>query len=281
MTKSASLTNEATSAPISEERTGAAEDRIGDRRFMDQLEEIRDLKQFLFEEKVRFDPDQLASIDLGPLNSLQFRRRGRSPTSEEWVLLDKKLSSLSAYLNEELRRKLRIRQLGFFFGPLPLTLLLIAAVATICYAIYPHFLTRGSFSFDAAYYVTMVVWTTTQGGLGACAYLGIRAAMGKTQAASTPELLKESFEITDVNFLKIRIILGALFAFVLGIIISLRALNDIYNAISDPDFRPSTVDLGLMLVPFLLGFSTALVLVILDRLIESIRTFFGVPPSAG
>jgi hypothetical protein len=34
-----------------------------------------------------------------------------------------------------------------------------------------------------------------------------------------------------------------------------------------------------MLVPFLLGFSTNLVLSVLDRFVSSVQTFFGIPSS--
>ena len=252
---------------------------INDRRFIDQLSEIYKLKQFLFEEKVAFPPDQLGSIDLGPLNNLKYGPKGRSPTNEEWKLLDQKLSSLSSYLDDGLRQRLRIGQLGIFFGPMPLAFLLIAAIATIGYAVYPHFLTYGSLGSDLTYFVTMVVWTITQGGLGACAYLAIQASTKKGSGTTASDLLKESFDITDVNLLKIRIILGSLFAFILGIAVCLRALNSIDDALSNRDFKPSVTDLALTLVPFLLGFSTNLVLAILDRLVESIRTFFGIQSS--
>ena len=35
--------------------------KISDERFMRQLKEIQNLKEFLFEEKVKFDPDQMHS----------------------------------------------------------------------------------------------------------------------------------------------------------------------------------------------------------------------------
>ena len=256
---------------------------VNDTRFIDQLREIFKLKQFLFEEKVSLKSDVLGSIDLGPLNNLEFGPQGRLPTDHEWKLLDQKLANLSSNLDDGMRQRLRIRELGPFFGPIPLTFLLVTALMTVGYAIYPQvpFLTDGSFSYNLCYYITEIVWTITQGGLGACAYFAIQAATKK--GPGTPSaLLKNSFEIMDPNVLKIRIILGSLFAFILGIPFSLRGLGTIYSFMtnSSPSSKTITIDVALTLVPFLLGFSTNLVLAILDRLIESIRTFFGIRHSA-
>jgi len=263
----------------STEEAGDANRIINDKRFIDQLNEIFELKKFLFEEKVSFKSDQLGSIDLGSLNNLEFGRHGRLPSDNEWKLLDQKLLNLSSHLDDEMRQRLNIRRLAPFFGPIPLTLLLVAALMTLGYAIYPQipFLTSGSLSYNACYYITEIIWTITQGGLGACAYFGIQVAT-KGGSGKPSTLLKSSFEIIDPNILKIRIILGALFAFILGIPFSLRGLGTIYDLMTNPDSSSKTIslDIALTLVPFLLGFSTNLVLAIFDRLIESVRTFFGI-----
>src|SRR2546429_9897740 len=101
-------TNDKTlSAPYEDEL-----DKICDERFIDQVREVQNLKRFLFEQKVKFEPSQLGSIDLGPLNNLRFGSRGRMATLEEWKLLDEKISILATYLNDELRQKIRIRELS-------------------------------------------------------------------------------------------------------------------------------------------------------------------------
>ena len=47
---------------------GDAKLAISDKRFGVQLNEVRTLKKFLFEEKVQLSSDQIEAIDLGPLN---------------------------------------------------------------------------------------------------------------------------------------------------------------------------------------------------------------------
>src|SRR5215468_10768205 len=83
---------------------------ISDRHFCDQLDQVHKLKQFFFKEKVRFSAEQIPTIDLGPLNNLHYHASGRPPTDEQWRLLDEKLTTLASYLDDNLRRKFRIRE---------------------------------------------------------------------------------------------------------------------------------------------------------------------------
>jgi hypothetical protein len=253
---------------------------IADSRYIEQLNEIFKLKKFLFEEKVALRPERMNDLDLGALNNLRYSAQGRSPTDKEWKLLDEKLSNLSSLLDPGLRQRLKIRELSFFFGAMPLTFLLITAAATIGYSTVHWILPERGFLRDICYFMLMVIWTIAQGGLGACAYLGIQATIRKAPATTPADILKETFEITDVNVLKIRIILGALFAFILGLSVTFPALNNIYDVLSNRNYAPTTKDIAIILVPFLLGFSTNLVLAILDRLVEAVRTFFGISSTA-
>jgi len=251
---------------------------VGDQRFGNQLNQVRGLKQFLFEEKVRFNPNELGSIDLGPLNNLRYWRFGRQPTAVEWQLLDKKLSALTSYLDDDLRRKARIRELSIFFGLIPLTFLLLAVVSIVFYALYPLIIKdSNSFAFNVAFLLSLTVWTISQGGLGACAFLGTRVAIQKAQGITESKLLRESADITDVSVLRIRIIQGLLFGFLIGLPVSFPGLNRIWKSIFENDYNVSAADFALILMPFILGFSTNLVLVILDRSVLAIQTFFGLP----
>lgn len=128
-------------------------------RFIEQLKEVQDLKQFLFEEKAKFEPGQIGAIDLGLLNNLTFDLRGRSPTIEEWKLLDEKISALSSYLTDDLRQKIRIRKLSIFFGMIPLLFLIASMVILLFRFSYGAVLTKGTLSFNAAYLLSIIVWT--------------------------------------------------------------------------------------------------------------------------
>jgi hypothetical protein len=250
-------------------------DKICDERFIDQLKEVQNLKRFLFEEKVNFEPSQLETINLGVLNNLHFDPKGRMATLDEWKLLDEKISVLATYLSDELRQKIRIQELNFFFGTLPLTFLL-AALATIMY----HFLYGAAFPektflHNASYLLSLIVWTVAQGGLGACAYLGTRVATRRAQ--KTPlDAPADAADITDESILKIRIILGCLFGSLIGLPIANVALEKMGSAIYEKNWDVEPSAFALMILPFMVGFSTNLVLAILERAIDSIRTFFGI-----
>jgi hypothetical protein len=148
---------------------------ICDTRFIAQLEEVFRLKRFLFEENVRFNTKELDSIDLGLLNCLKFGLQGRLPTDDEWKLLDHKLAYLSSYLDDGLRRKLGIRQVSLFFGPLPLAFLLVTVLSTLGYLILPN-------GYNLMRYLTMIIWTIAQGGLVLLRHKFLRKFRGKLRA---------------------------------------------------------------------------------------------------
>jgi hypothetical protein len=100
----------ATGVPLSDNQQ-----LIADERFIAQLDEVKKLKQFLFEQKVKFESKQLELIDLGNLNNLRFGKTGRVPTPDEWVHLDKSLSHLEAV------SKLGVRHAAHRAAPWPLS----------------------------------------------------------------------------------------------------------------------------------------------------------------
>jgi len=129
----------------------------------------------------------------------------------------------------------------------------------------------------------------SQGGLGACAFLGTSvitrsADIAKTQTVPAGDLKEITVscaisDLTDRNFLKIRIVLGALFGFLFGLPIAHMALHFLFDGIESYDPNKigiSTQNISLMITPFLIGFSTNLVLVLFSKLIAAIQGLFGV-----
>ena len=108
--------NAASSLPASSQ----AANGIADQRFTEQLNVIKKLKKFLFEERLALPPDILEGIDLGALNNLTSASNGRLPTENEWKALDEKLAKLAPLLTPALRWKFRIRGLRFFFITVPI-----------------------------------------------------------------------------------------------------------------------------------------------------------------
>ena len=278
---------------------------ICDKRFAIQLSEILKLKGFLFEEKVKLNPDEEHSIDLGRLNNLRLRNgfwngSGRLPSEEEWKLLDEKLSVLTSHLSDDLRQKIRIRELIRYFYTIPIWFLFASISAVLYYFLYPSFILYASLPSTVSFLGSLVVWTVSQGGLGACAFLGTRMAMKVTKGAGPAESSEEEADLTDRNFLKTRILLGCLFAFIFGLPLSLNGLEgmrhflfpssavltstsagaaaavDISGKASSSDITINTTDIVWIVAPFMIGFSIHLVLALLNRFITSMRTFFGI-----
>ena len=255
---------------------------VNDKRFFRQLTQLVKLKQFFFEEKVKFDLAAIDQVDLGNLNNLRYGRNGRSPTAKEWRLLDEKLAILSSHLTDDLRQRIRIRELGLFFGTMPLVFLSGAVASLIFYNVLPIMMPNTT---SPLYYFLflflLLSWTLTQGGLGACAFLATRVAIRRAETGSLPEALQDAFELTDANVLKTRILLGCLFAFLVGLPFSTLALTSLghfifgVGATAPAPLKPS--ESMLIFVPFLMGFSTNLVLAVMDRSILAVRALFGIP----
>ncbi len=251
-----------------------ATEAIANERFIRQLDELRQLKEFLFEEKVQFKPEDLDSIDLEELNNLTYQASGRVPNAGEWRTLDEKLAKLTAYLGDDLRRKIRVRELGLFFKTLPIFFLAFSVVSTIAYLILPYFhLASGSIWRILLWLIIVSVWAISQGGLGACAFLGTSVIARSSIINESPS--RENIDLTDRNSLFIRVTLGTLFAVLLGLPFSPLGLNVFIPLYWNHEILPRESDLVFSLIPFLAGFSTNLVLVILGKFVVAIETVFG------
>ena len=142
------------------------------------------------------------------------------------------------------------------------------------------------FSVLAAWLIQKGVWQTVTGellvpfmtfviGLGA---IGASASIGMN-ALSVQE--DATFDISNGKFLWLRLLLGALLgtmltfpwafpvfqAFVRGLLASPAAEVDIQQE----QFKQALW----LLMPFVLGFSTSLVILVLSRAVEAVQTFFG------
>src|SRR5271169_3143628 len=89
---------------------------------------------------------------------------------------------------------------------------------------------------------------------------------------------RENIDLTDRNFLVIRVILGTSFAVIIGLPYSPLGLNLIPNLYLKGTILPvDEYNFMLSLIPFLAGFSTNLVLVILGKFVGAIEGVFGSP----
>ena len=86
-----------------------------------------------------------------------------------------------------------------------------------------------------------------------------------------------TFDITNTKLIVLRVVLGTLFGVALALPFGIEPfttfISNIYNA--PPPTSELVMKSMLLLVPFLLGFSTTLVIMILNQSLDAVQTFFG------
>jgi hypothetical protein len=148
-------------------------------------------------------------------------------------------------------------------------------VATFSLVLLMTFVERTSVFFVAPYAIAFLLWTLSQGALGACAFLCVSATVHALKERSGSTTVP-AIDVTDENILSIRVILGALFALLIALPIGGRSIVTVYDAFLETHPIPPVEDWITVLVPFMFGFSTPLVLAILNRIVGGIGSLFGV-----
>src|SRR5271166_2570352 len=121
--------------------------------------------------------------------------------------------------------------------------------------------------------VSYVSWSISMGCIGAIASIGMKAV-------KVPEI-DEGFDISDNKSVFLRMVLGGLFALVLTVSFTSDCFFDICYSIGtvvSPQARGEeslSVRAFILIVPFLLGFSTSLVMLIINQLNIGVIAFFG------
>lgn len=117
-------------------------------------------------------------------------------------------------------------------------------------------------------------WLVSMGCIGAVAFVGMNAISAQDDI---------TFDISNMRLMILRVVLGGLFALVLTLpfgsqnfiefcyVIGTGAKFDSGNGEAENPFA----QILMLTMPFLLGFSTSLVILILNQLVESIQAFFG------
>jgi len=248
--------------------------KIGDRLFIQQLDYTRSLITFLIRRQAL--PEKLSDIlaNLAALGGMRYSPAGRAASEEEWRKLYAISRGLASELPLEIATAFSIWRLRTFFGLFPL-LFLIMGIAAL-EAMYFLGYAQGSAWFYFIGLAAVLSWTCALGGLGTSAFFG--TSLLAQLASATGDDQAKLKVITDGTYLQTRLMIGILFAFVLGLPfghLSLKTASDslFKDVVWNSDLFTTVL---YILAPFLLGFSTALVLAILERLIEGIKTTLGV-----
>jgi hypothetical protein len=266
--------------------------RIRDRRFLQEVRRLRLLNSFHIREATGRD----VPVCLGALFRMRYAPWGRLPTEQEWASLHRLDHALCAGLSDPQRQKFAQSLVLLFLGYSPAILLLFACLsiaitmgalkhgqgldtdAKTIRAIMSSPLFHAQHGIDADDAVCVVllyfVWLVSMGCLGAVANIGMNAIAAKNDI---------TFDTSNIRLIFLRIILGGLFAVIL--MLPLGSQNFIalcYQFVTGYTLKAEVGEatVGAMaqasavVMPFLLGYSTTLVLVILNQWIGRVQSVF-------
>ena len=250
-----------------------AECAINDRRFITHLKFLMIIQRTIVGAKLKLVDEDKDQLYLGHLHMLHLASRRdrrskkncRAPTLKEWVEIESKIIALEKYLTPTLLTYVEINHLsGKILEKVALWLLGISISALIAALLLDNW-------YVPLLLACFTVWAATTGALGSTAFLYVNALSIQVD----PKV-----DLTSRTLVTMRLILGALFAVIFTIPFGYQSFykfgHDFLMSNQSMEIRDSL----LLLVPFTLGFSTPLALSILGRLIQSVRTFFGLAEQA-
>ena len=253
---------------------------INDETFYASLQRLKDLRNFLYQEAVPVDPTGAAALEMGNLSTLYRHREGRAPTVQEWNQVEKQTQAIFLSLTPALRRKFLMGGTPLMVAWLPVYLLGVAglslffAVITIQQQDWPVFWM----------FLSYLIWLAALGAVGALAFIGMNALSIQDDI---------TFDLTNTRLMLLRVALGALFAVVLTLpfgyaeflTFCARVAQPFQELIAKPGSEPTaasalTKEALFLLLPFVLGFSTSLVILILNQMVEAAQVSFGRRPAS-
>jgi hypothetical protein len=249
--------------------------QISDYYFMRNLNRLRELRSFLIQEAVG-RPD--VRLEFGSLNQLRYATtsRGREPTKDEWTQVERLTQSLFQLLTPPLRRRFLLGEIPMWIGWLTAALALLAVATLVAAVVVQN--ARQDFNAIATTMPFYLVWLMSLGAIGSVAFIGMNALSVQQDV---------TFDLSNRRLLMLRIILGSLFGLVLTLPFGYDAFKDFIAAVIsnkpvDPKSGSGSISTPamLLLLPFVFGFSTSVVIMVLNRFVDGLQAFFGKPTNA-
>jgi hypothetical protein len=240
---------------------------ISDSQFMSDLHKLKELRSFLIEQAVQLKPTEASKISFKDLNLLRLKPTGRSPTSEEWESLETLTHELFSHLSNPLRRRFLSSRLPWWVPGLIVGLGLMAIFSLIMCSLTWGI---GGYNRIIPWYV---LWLASLGAIGSISFVGMNALSVQDDA---------TFDLTNTRLLALRISLGSLFGLVLTLpfgyqsfIMFIAFLLAPSDATLASDVSGLAQQSALLLLPFVFGFSTSLVIMVLNQFVDAVQTLFG------
>jgi len=238
---------------------------IRDRQFMHDIDQLKALRSYMIRQA---KSSEAGKIELGDLNLLRFELKGRYPTNAEWSAMEHHSHELYKHIADPDRRK-------FLHGQIPQVVVntagafgLMALVALVA-AAGLSLLIEARESRLLGLFLVFLFWVAALGAIGSIAFIGMNALAVQEDA---------TFDLLNKKLVWLRVVLGALFAVVLTLPFGFRPfvafIQELFSEAGVPssELVPKSV---LLLLPFILGFSTSLVIMILNQFVEAVQSFFG------
>lgn len=246
---------------------------LDDWEFLRALRRLKDLSAFLSQASAVPTPVVRQAALLGGLNQLgrTLAVKGRRATFLEWTQVEQRTQTIWAALSEQQRRKFLTTQApGWLSWVISIFVVLAAAALVIAFLVHQN----KFYSLPGANLIPFLVWIISLGAIGATSSIGMNALSVQDDA---------TFDISNGKFIWLRLVVGALFGTVLSLPFGFGPfvvfLGDLAAPSASVDATKAANQAVLLLLPFILGFSTSVVILILNRLIESMQTFFGKTPA--
>jgi hypothetical protein len=181
-------------------------------------------------------------------------------------------------MNESLRRKYRLAGIPWIVAVLPIIFIILALTSMIAAILGTQGPIFGFGSPGAIVLPFYLVWLISLGAIGAVAFIGMNAL-------SVQEDI--TFDLTNRRLMILRVVLGGLFGLVLTLPFGFQDFLDFCSkiggalpkgardSVGDGTGQNVTWQAVTLLMPFVLGFSTSLVILVLNQMVEGIQAFFG------
>jgi hypothetical protein len=254
---------------------------INDEQFIKDLQELKNLRSFLIKEAVKLQPTDQNAFAFGALNLLRYNPFGRIPTEQEWSKVELLTQALFQLPTDAIRRKFVLGAIPWSMSALPIVFALIGLVSLVLSIVSQHSNLLGMGTIGGNILPFYLIWLMSLGAIGSIAFIGMNALSVQEDA---------TFDLNNTRLMVLRISLGALFGLVLTLPFGFEGFVQFITNISNLAGRTSapidssgaevTTQALMLLLPFVLGFSTSLVILILNRLVEAVQGFFGKPATS-
>ncbi len=251
-----------------------ANDRVNSWPFINNLNGLQKLRTFLIQEAVPIPTD----LSFGGLNSLRYDQLGRPPSREEWSKLEELTPVLFGLLPDRLRRKFIATGIPSWMTSTTIVIGGIAVVALIGAVLSLQYEwswlgTKAGAGVNAFPFYS--IWLVCLGAIGSIAFIGMNALSVQDDI---------TFDLSNRRLMVLRIALGSLFGLVLTLPFGFGDFVNFCLSLNGatPSSAPTAADAShvtkqatMLLLPFILGFSNSLVIMLLNRMVNAVEAFFG------